>query len=178
MLIEWAILRKLNWLPIWNRISYKIATITYCKRNCQQPGYLLVSLISYKLARTPCSSSSNLLTEPHRLKTVTLSRAFHVEPTIWNNLRDFVKVANSFNVLSIVQNVICATQPLNSRLFQPASLYCRLTSSELQRRRSIQLYCTVLYCFNQWHQTSQLVVFGKINRAVCTSKDNLNRLAM
>jgi len=82
------------------RITYKVATITYRTRNCQQPGYLLDSLISYKPARTLRSSSSDLLIVPQRVKTVTASRAFRVAaPTIWNNLPDYVKVADSFNVL-------------------------------------------------------------------------------
>jgi len=41
------------------------------------------------------------MTVPHSVKTVrpTASRAFRVAaPTIWNNLPDFVKVADSFNV--------------------------------------------------------------------------------
>jgi len=57
------------------------------------------SLISYQPARTIRSSSSDLMIVPHRVKTVTASRAFRVvAPTVWNNLPDFVKVADSFNV--------------------------------------------------------------------------------
>jgi len=44
------------------------------------------------------SSSSDLLIVPHHVKTVTAPRAFRVaKPTIWNNLPDFVKVADSSN---------------------------------------------------------------------------------
>ena len=81
------------------RIIYKVATITYRTRNCQQPSYSLDSLISYQPVRTQRSSSYNLLVVPNRVKTVTSSRAFRVAaPTIWNNLPDSVKVADSFNV--------------------------------------------------------------------------------
>jgi len=71
---------------------------------CQQPGYLLDSLTSYRCASKLRSSSSNLLIVPHRVKAVTASRAFRVAaPTIWNNLPDFVEVDDSFNVfLSVV----------------------------------------------------------------------------
>jgi len=89
----------LHWLPVQHRITYKVANIIYCTRNCQQPGYLLDSFISYKPARTLRSSSSDLLIVPHRVKTVTASRAIRVAaPTIWSSLHDFVKVADSFNV--------------------------------------------------------------------------------
>jgi len=93
------LLRELHWLPVRHRITYKVATITYRTRNCQQPGYLLDSLISYKPARTLRSSSSHLLILRHRVKTVTATRAFRVAaPTISNSLPDFVKVADSFSV--------------------------------------------------------------------------------
>jgi len=61
------LLRELHWLPVQHRITYKVATITYRMRNCQQPGYLLDSLISYKYARTLRSSSSDLLIVPQKL---------------------------------------------------------------------------------------------------------------
>jgi len=83
------LLRELHWLPVRQRITYKVAAITYRTRNCQKPGYLLDSFISYKPARTLRSSSSDLglLTVPHRVKAVTASCAFRVAaPTIWNNL--------------------------------------------------------------------------------------------
>ena len=93
------LLRELHSLPVRHRITYKVATITYRTRNCQQPSYLLDSLVSYQLARTLRSSSSNLLIVPNRVKTVTASRAFRVAaPTIWNTLPDFVKVSDSFYV--------------------------------------------------------------------------------
>ena len=43
--------------------------------------------------------SSNLLIVLDCVKTVTASHAFRVAaPTIWNNLPDFVEVADSFNI--------------------------------------------------------------------------------
>ena len=93
------LLHELHWLPVRHRITFKVVAITYRTRNCQQPGYLLDSLVNYQPTRTLRSSSHNLLIVPNRVKTVTASRAFRVAaPTIWNNLPDFVKVADSFNV--------------------------------------------------------------------------------
>jgi len=93
------LLRELHLLPVRHTITYEVATITYRTRNCQQPGYSLDSLISLIPARTLRSSSSDLLIVPHRVMTVTASRAFLVAAlTIWYNLHDFVKVADSFNV--------------------------------------------------------------------------------
>jgi len=82
---------------IRHRITYKVATITYRTRHCQQPVYLLDSLISYEPART--LYARQVLIAPHRVKTVTASRAFRVAATtIWYALPDFFKVAGVSNV--------------------------------------------------------------------------------
>jgi hypothetical protein len=92
------LLRKLHWLPIKQRITCKVAAITYRTQNCQQLSYLRDSLISYQPVRTQCSSNSNLHVVPNRVKTVAASRAVRVAaPTIWNNLPDSAKAADSFN---------------------------------------------------------------------------------
>jgi hypothetical protein len=90
---------ELRWLLVRQRITYKVAAITYRSRNRQQPNYLRDSLISYQPARTLRSSSSNLLAVPNRVKTVTASRTFRMAaPTVWNNLPESVKAVDSFIV--------------------------------------------------------------------------------
>ena len=94
-----GLLRELHWLPIKQRITYKIASITYRTCHSSQPVYLRDLLINYQPARTLRSSNSHLLVVPNRVKTVTSSRAFSVAaPTIWNHLPDTCKTADSFNV--------------------------------------------------------------------------------
>jgi len=96
------LLHEVHWFSVWHRITYKVATITYRVRNCEQPGYLLASLISYKSARTLRSSSSDLRIVPHFVKTVTTSHAFRVAAsTIWNNLPDCNKVSDSLNLFNL-----------------------------------------------------------------------------
>ena len=125
------LLHELHWLPVRHRITYKVAAITYRTRNCQQPGYLLDSLVNYQPTRTLRSSSHNLLIVPNRVKTVTASRAFRVAaPTIWNNLPDFVKVADSFNVFKRRSNVICLTRLLNNRIVCSNRRLCLAASQQ------------------------------------------------
>jgi hypothetical protein len=94
-------LRELHWLPVKQRITYKIASITYRTFHSSQPVYLRDLLINYQPARTLRSSNSHLLVVPNRVKTVTASRAFSVAAsTIWNNLPVTVKTAESFNVFN------------------------------------------------------------------------------
>ena len=94
-----GLLHELHWLPIRQRILYKVATVTYRTCQCQQPVYLLNMLNQYHPTRTLRSSNSNLLVIPHRVKSVTASRAFCVAaPTVWNALPQNVKSADSIAV--------------------------------------------------------------------------------
>jgi len=94
-----GLLHELHWLPVRQRISYKVATVTYRTCQCQQPVYLLDMLNRYHPTRALRSSDSNLLVIPHRVKTVTASRAFCVAaPTVWNALPQAVKSAESLAV--------------------------------------------------------------------------------
>ena len=93
------LLRELHWLPVRQRIDYKIATISYRTCQCQQPKYLLEWLNTYRPTRTLRSSDTGLLVVPKHTKTVTASRAFRVAaPTVWNTLPQFVRSADSFTV--------------------------------------------------------------------------------
>jgi len=66
-----------------------------------------------------------------------------------HNLPDFVKVADLSNVFKRHLKYHLFDVPfnglLNNRLFEPASLFCSLSSSELLRLKSIKC-CFVLYC--------------------------------
>jgi len=91
------------------------------------------------------SSSYDLLIVPHRVKTVTASRAFRVAaPTIWNNVPDFVKVEDSFNVFKRRLKCYLFNVAFKQPSFQPASLSRSHTSSEIRRLKSVKLYCIVL----------------------------------
>ena len=80
------LLQQLHWLPVSNRIIYKIALTTFKTLTTQRPEYLSSLLVPYS---TPCSlrsSSQHLLSVPFS-KTVFQSRAFSIcAPKIWNRL--------------------------------------------------------------------------------------------
>src|SRR5260221_302322 len=89
------VLRRLHWLPIAQRISFKIATITFKVLNNPQPSYLLDLLHPYKPSRSLCSSDQSLLLIP-RSKTAAFSRAFsHYASTLWNSLPHHIRTATS-----------------------------------------------------------------------------------
>jgi len=76
-----ALLKHYHWLPIHQRIQFKIACITYKTIHTTQPAYL-----NSVPSRTLRSSDTNLLSVPH-VRTCFGSRSFSVAaPTIWNSL--------------------------------------------------------------------------------------------
>ena len=91
------LLQQLHWLPVNQRIEYKILTIVYSVRHRRQPEYLLDLLTDYVPPRTLRSSYDDLLTVPSNIKTVTASRAFRASaPKLWNKLPFSVKSSCSF----------------------------------------------------------------------------------
>jgi len=80
------ILKQLHWLPIKQRITYKIATLTFKARHHKQPSYLFNHLVPYTPLRILRSSDQSLLTVP-RVDSAIGRRAFSFAAlTIWNDL--------------------------------------------------------------------------------------------
>ena len=89
------LLKSLHWLPVKQRIRYKIATMTYKVRLFQQPTYLRELIVDYRPARTLRSSNADLLQMP-RVHTETAARAFRVAaPKIWNELPSAIRTLPS-----------------------------------------------------------------------------------
>jgi len=110
------ILASLHWLPIKQRIDYKIATITYKTLLNRQPSYLLDLLHPYTPSRILRSSSTNLLTVPN-IKTEIGRRSFSfAAPTIWNNLPFALRDSDS---LSTFRSQLKTHLFSKSRLFPP-----------------------------------------------------------
>jgi len=81
-----ALLKHYHWLPIHQRVQFKIACVTYKTIHTTQPAYLNSVLEHYIAFRTLRSSDTNLLSVP-RVRTCFGSRSFSVAaPTIWNSL--------------------------------------------------------------------------------------------
>ena len=77
------VLRKLHWLPIAQRIKYKIASITFKTLQDKQPSYLLDLLHPYTPSRTLRTSDQHLLSIPYT-KFAIGQRAFqYAAPIVW-----------------------------------------------------------------------------------------------
>ena len=90
------ILRNLHWLPIHQRINFKVLLLVYKIINSQAPQYFhnLISLRSNTLQRPLRSSSTLKLTCGPRVCTRYGNRAFSViAPQLWNSLPAHVQNA-------------------------------------------------------------------------------------
>ena len=86
------LLRELHWLPVEQRIIFKILCLLLC------PSYISDLLETYKPTRSLRSSSRNLLMIPRsRLKSYG-DRAFSVAaPKLWNDITETIKCSVDLN---------------------------------------------------------------------------------
>ena len=92
-----AILFALHWLPVRQRIQFKILTLVYRCQNHQAPAYLSACITPYVPGRSLRSADHGLLTE-HRYRLERYGRrCFSVAgPALWNELPTPVKECQSF----------------------------------------------------------------------------------
>jgi len=78
--------QQLHWLPVRQRISYKLAVITHRTRSTGNPAYLHHFIQDYLPACTLRSSNKLLLTVP-RMALALSAKVFSVSaPSVWNSL--------------------------------------------------------------------------------------------
>ena len=80
------ILKDLHWLPVRQRITFKIACLTYKAKHLNQPPYLAELLTPYKPSRNLRSSDKNLLLIPFVKNKQAEGSFSFAAPTIWNSL--------------------------------------------------------------------------------------------
>ena len=92
-------LKRLHWLPVRYRITYKIAVITYKVLANDEPRYLRDLLIVQKPKRTLRSSSSFTLQVPRTKLKCAGDRSFAAcAPKIWNSLPDHLTSAKTLTL--------------------------------------------------------------------------------
>ena len=82
------ILKDLHWLPVRERINFKLLLLTWKAINGLAPSYISNLLVPYKPVRALRSSDKHLLTIPRTSSTLgDRAKAFSVAaPTLWNSL--------------------------------------------------------------------------------------------
>ena len=86
------LLKELHWLPVEQRIIFKILLLTFKALNNLCPSYISDLLEIYRPARSLRSSSRNLLVIPRS------DRAFSVSsPKLWNDIPEAIKCSVDLN---------------------------------------------------------------------------------
>jgi len=81
------VLRDLHWLPVSQRIEYKVALITHKVLCSSQPSYLHSLMTEHKPTRYVQSENQRLLSKPSGLTSALGSRSFtRASETVWNRL--------------------------------------------------------------------------------------------
>ena len=81
-----TLLKSLHWLPISERIKFKIATLTFKAINFRKPSYLSELLTSYQPSRSLRSSGTNLLSVPDIRSEIGRRSFSYAAPKLWNSL--------------------------------------------------------------------------------------------
>ena len=90
------ILQQLHWLPIANRIKFKIMLLTYKALNQLAPQYITDLLQPYTPAHGLRSANLNLLAVPKSNLTSYGDRSFaKIAPVYWNSLPDGIRNART-----------------------------------------------------------------------------------
>ena len=109
------VLYDLHWLPVAQRIKFKVLLLVFKCQHGLAPSYLSEFIIPYQQARTLRSSSQHLLQVPFTRKGFFGDRAFGVAgPRLWNELP---------LELRTVPNVTTFKSKLKTYLFKQH--YCR-----------------------------------------------------
>ena len=86
------VLQDLHWLPIEQRITYKVALITHQVLHEQQPQYLADLVIKHQPVRNLRSTSQNRLAKPQVFFSKLGSQSFtSASESVWNQLPDDMK---------------------------------------------------------------------------------------
>ena len=92
------VLKKLHWLPIKQRIKFKIGVLTFKTLNTLQPSYLTELLNLHKPRRSLRSSSDEHLLDVPLIKSKIGSRSFScAAPEIWNSLPYHLRKNNNLS---------------------------------------------------------------------------------
>jgi hypothetical protein len=92
------ILKKLHWLPVCQRIEYKILMLTYKALNGLAPDYIKDMLVPYVPTRTLRSEGQMLLVEPSTKTSYGDRRFSKMAPKLWNRLSLKIRQSSTIDI--------------------------------------------------------------------------------
>ena len=137
-----SLLQELHWLPVEQRITYKLAVLTYETRQTSVPEYLSRHITTRSSTRTLRSSSAPLLHVPFRRTSFGKLSFSTAAPSVWNSLPVSVHNCDTLTLFK------CR---IKAHLFSSVyASYLSCSPAPLKPRQygALQiLYCIVLYVF-------------------------------
>ena len=89
------ILQQLHWLPVQQRVQFKMLLLTWKAVNACAPFYLQNLIQPYFPARNLRSENGNLLIQPPARTSIGTRTFSHAAPILWNNLPPSIRSSNS-----------------------------------------------------------------------------------
>ena len=90
------VLKDLHWLPVTQRIDYKVALLTHKILSTGQPAYLHCLINEYNPTRLLRSQGQRLLAKPRGLRSTLAGRSFtRASEEVWNKLPDNIRKTES-----------------------------------------------------------------------------------
>jgi len=90
------VLRRLHWLPIRQRVEFKVLLLAFKALNNQAPSYIRDLLTIRETKRTLRSSDKQCLVEPiYRLESYGVHAFSCSAPRLWNRLPDSIRAART-----------------------------------------------------------------------------------
>ena len=93
-----TLLKRLHWLPISERIKFKIASLTFKIQHFAKPSYLSELITSYQPSRSLRSSGTNLLSIPDIRSSIGRRSFSYTAPKLWNSLPPDLRSCTSITV--------------------------------------------------------------------------------
>ena len=136
-----SLLQELQWLPVEQCITYKLAVLTYKTRQTSVPEYLSRHITTRSSTRALRSSSAPLLHVPFRRTSFSKCSFSTAAPSVWNSLP--VSVQN-YDTLTLFKSRLKAH--LFSSIYA-SQLSCSPAPLKPRQHGVLEiLYCIVLYC--------------------------------
>ena len=131
------LLKQLHWLPVQQRIIFKVALITFNVKSSEQPSYLHSLLDNYTPSRNLRSEGQHLLRIPLRRSAAARRSFCFGAPTVWNSLNSKTREANSLESFKT---------RLKTELFSSAFQWsiCSSTHSPLHQNHPRTIYLLFL----------------------------------
>ena len=138
--------KSLHWLPISERIIYKIANITFKSKQTGQPAYLSSLFHPYVPARQLRSSGENKLVVPFTQIEAALKSFSVTAPTVFNKLPEAVRNCDTASNLGLkLKTFLFARAYKIWGHSQPTRLWI-INHIDTLACAKLYLYCILLYC--------------------------------